>query len=492
MGLVDRTLLQSYFQSPGQVYDDAMTEGAIDVLADTIDSNFNYASGLVSSGVLTKLGWYNVMDYGAEGDGVTDDTDAIQEAINNAHTAALLTSSMTVVSLGGKKYLTTSPLQIKDKVLLTNGTIVNNSLTDDQAIIYMGNPEGGGLVRPAGITDVRVETTSTASGAVGFRMDSLVRSSWFKNCFANMNEASDGSRGHIGFEIISTTIANATGGGVGAYQNLIENCTGMNCYSAFRIKTRGTDAEAKADPQANGNRITDCNAYSCYHSALIIGYGGNENICRGLRADTFDVGTSTDIAVVDVYGNYNYAEIHEEVGSISSGTQYTVRFRTDAIYNHVDYSTQNIVTSATIDDNSVPKNTSKFVNRLDYYGGEMSCIDHYTYTAIGTSVTQDIRHKWVAPKKCIVLRCVARLDANTTTSFDVYFAKNASFTTGNRIRFSTGEGTTAKSMGNDPTASTAINSQWLLNTGDQIALAFTNGAGETNKAACSFLVRYVE
>jgi hypothetical protein len=38
-GPVNRALLESFFQSPGEIYDDAKTEGALDVLADQIDDN---------------------------------------------------------------------------------------------------------------------------------------------------------------------------------------------------------------------------------------------------------------------------------------------------------------------------------------------------------------------------------------------------------------------------------------------------------------------
>lgn len=39
-GLVDRTALQSNYQEPGQTYDDKKTEGAIEVLANQADANW--------------------------------------------------------------------------------------------------------------------------------------------------------------------------------------------------------------------------------------------------------------------------------------------------------------------------------------------------------------------------------------------------------------------------------------------------------------------
>ncbi|UKS27205.1 hypothetical protein LOZ80_38095 [Paenibacillus sp. HWE-109] len=51
-GPVNRTLLQSYYQNAGDVYDDTKTEGAFGTLADQLDANYDYTSGLVAGGVL--------------------------------------------------------------------------------------------------------------------------------------------------------------------------------------------------------------------------------------------------------------------------------------------------------------------------------------------------------------------------------------------------------------------------------------------------------
>lgn len=51
-GSVNRTLLQSFYQNAGDVYDDTKTESAFGTLADQIDANYDYASGLVAGGVL--------------------------------------------------------------------------------------------------------------------------------------------------------------------------------------------------------------------------------------------------------------------------------------------------------------------------------------------------------------------------------------------------------------------------------------------------------
>lgn len=51
-GPINRALLQSFYQNPGQVYDDTKTEGAFGVIADQTDDNWNYVAGLAAGGSL--------------------------------------------------------------------------------------------------------------------------------------------------------------------------------------------------------------------------------------------------------------------------------------------------------------------------------------------------------------------------------------------------------------------------------------------------------
>lgn len=52
-GHVDRTVLSSYYQNPGQDYDDTMTEGALETLAAAIDSNYDLLAETAANGAVT-------------------------------------------------------------------------------------------------------------------------------------------------------------------------------------------------------------------------------------------------------------------------------------------------------------------------------------------------------------------------------------------------------------------------------------------------------
>ena len=434
--------------------------------------------------------------YGAIADGTTDDTVAIQAAI----AAAYLMSGMTVIDLEGLVYGVTANVNIKSNTILANGKLIYSGTTVDEAVVSMGDPDGGDvpldtIVRPGGCENVRVKVTSTTNGITGFRFDTLVRSSWFKGCYAEMNEDTPSTRGQKGFEIVSTTILNATFS-VGCYENLIHGCTAYNAKHGYMIRTRGTDAEAKVDPQANANYILTCFAYACKTSAVTLYHGAQDNIID-IRADNFvsQIGLGTTINVVDCEGNYNQIKIQEELG-VKADTQYVVRYGADSAYNHTKFHTQGIGTGV-VDDSAITGVSKNIVEQiglggLSSTGGQMMSVHHYTADVIPLSVTQEVRDVWIAPKKCIVTRCVAKLTANTTTTVQCYFAKNAVYSTSNRIEFTSGQGTTFENIITDPTAAGAIDAQWELEEGDSIYMAVTNGAGETNRALMSFLVKFVE
>lgn len=442
---------------------------------------------------------HQVEAWGAEPGATTDATSVIQARIDYASALATGGTGFRVVSGGGKRYLASSPIRIKPYVVLRDITIVNNTVGADEAIVYVGDPAGGGLVRTAGAYNVRVETSSTSVGAVGFRIVGLVRGATFRDCYAAMNASVVGGveqYEQVGYEILAPAQDELLSGGGGTYGNLIDHCFAYGGHTGFRIKTNLESDGVSWTPEANANYLKNCVAYSCYHGALSI-VRSQDNRCE-VRADTFNT-TVNDLAVVTLDdANYNSVDVAEEVGTLASGTQYVVRFVNDCRYNEIEYHTQNAPSASNIVDDSLldagadGKNWTRMRNRTIQSGGEMETVSHYTATVVGTSVTQEVRDRWIAPRRCLVTKITAKLTANTTTSFQVYAAKNAAYTTSNRITFSAGEGTTAKSTTADPTAAGTINSQWILEEGDTLVFAFTNGAGETNRCTVAALIKYLE
>lgn len=55
-GPVNRALLESFYQNPGEIYDDTKTEGAFDVIADQIDDNWGPVSNILGPNGSTYVG----------------------------------------------------------------------------------------------------------------------------------------------------------------------------------------------------------------------------------------------------------------------------------------------------------------------------------------------------------------------------------------------------------------------------------------------------
>lgn len=430
--------------------------------------------------------------FGAKGDDSTDDTAAIQAAVDHAATIG----GLTIVDLMGRKYQTTDEINIATKVILRNGYVQLTTATANKAILSMGIENGtGAVVRPAGFENIYAKTSSTASGLTGFRMDGFVRSSWIKNCYAEMAGDLADTYGHVGFEIAATRIAvtSAAGGSSGAYENVIDNCTALFANTGFKAYTRGTAAQAYGDPQANGNIIRG-NAYSCRQRAIWLDEGANENTFF-IRADTFpsQAGQGTTVAVAKIDGRYNKGEVWEEIGSVGD-TQYTVHAGANSLFNRIDYHTQNVVTAKVKDDSTdTHKNIFRQLGSGPYQGpegGETDSIAFYA-DAVGTSTTATII-TWVAPSKCVVTKAIAKMATTITNgAAQVYIAKNGSTSTDNRLYFDSTNTTDPESLTTLVAAGTAIDSIWLLDEGDSIDVIVNNtSASETKTVKGSFSVMY--
>lgn len=430
--------------------------------------------------------------FGAVEDGVTDDLTAIQAAIDYANSL----DGISVVEGNGGVSLVSGMVDVKNEVVYANSSLLYSAVGGNIAIVNMGDANGDTLIRPAGIENVHVEVTSTTTGLVGFRINNYVRSSWIKNCTAKMLGAADASNFHIGFEIVANRIAVTTN--AGTYQNVIDTCTAFFASTGFRIRTAGTTLEAEGDPQANGNYLKNCFVYSGRQKALDLSYGAQENICE-VRADTFvdQIALGTTIQVANVDGRYNKVHLIEEIGA-RGDTQYSVRIGGTAIYNEIEYSTQNVVTAKVDESSTVQGRRAKNIIRQIGSGlisngrpGSEAIVNHYF--TLAAAQTQSLQEIWIAPAKCVITKVQGRLNATAPTGGDtrLYFAKEAGYSTSNRVTWAASEASTLKSITTDVSASVDINTNWTLEEGDRIFISGDTPSGGGASFSASLYVKFV-
>ena len=163
-----------------------------EVTVDTDKNALVLHDGATAGGVeMARKRVVNVLDYGAKGDGVTDDTSAIQAAINAASSSSVYNR----IYIPKGTYLLNSQLTISSEVLLYGeGTLKEGSLTD--ATILINNTDNVGI---AGLSFEGPETLSTWEALTAGERQSYKAFVKFDNCKNGyvINTRSSGKRGVV-------------------------------------------------------------------------------------------------------------------------------------------------------------------------------------------------------------------------------------------------------------------------------------------------------
>lgn len=249
----------------------------------------------------------NVLDYGAKGDGTTDDTAAIQAAINSGASEVVFPAGKTYLVSPNSSYVTPEggagicinvPSNIRlvmygATILQKSGTagtgaIIGNSastvtnVTIEGGIVNgnsnntTGNMNGVVLFNSTNCQIKNVTIQSTRFIGVGFRAPAATTSVFFgENSITGCNVEStlyigiQCNRQGLGLEIIGNYVAytgdnaidvegNNTAGGNGFNQRVI--VTGNNCYSC----TTGVFLESSGNAIVQGNNIDTFNNAGIY------------------------------------------------------------------------------------------------------------------------------------------------------------------------------------------------------------------------------------
>lgn len=413
------------------------------------------------------------LDYGAAGDGTTDDTTAIQAAID----AAAGFGARTLVDLCGHSYKTTDELFIKTNTVLVNGSIVFAATADNKVAINIGTQTGAYLVRVGGVENVVITTTSTNTGLRGINFGHLARGCFVNKCYVSMNNGNPATvdRVHYGISFYGVK-PDLVVTGAGAYGNFVSESFVYDAKHAYYLQTNGYGLSGW-QPEMNANFISQCDAYSCVSSAVYVGEGAQENEID-VRADTFvsQTGLGTTLSVCIVRGSYNLIRIREEVG-VRADTQYTVAYAGDnARYNTVEYSTQQSVTANIYDGltgSAVGKNVTRDIGRPNQLiGGDTLTVTGYLSASAGTNL---VYNSIVLPANCELMQVNAIANSAPATYTRFYFAKNGTPDTTQRLVWSTGE-SGAKSLVTDPTASGTIDTKFIYTANEYVDISVDQDA----------------
>jgi hypothetical protein len=156
-------------------------------------------TGAVTTTVQAKLREsVSVKDFGAVGDGVADDTAAIQLAIN----AAQLAGGGTVFFPAGSYKVSATLLINQPGVYLLGAGMWNTNITRSgdygDTILFTGNDATGAVISKAGISNLTIKSTGLTTSGAHIKMNGVTRAD-LSNLFLE--------NGFIGFDFLGLTAA---------------------------------------------------------------------------------------------------------------------------------------------------------------------------------------------------------------------------------------------------------------------------------------------
>ena len=227
----------------------------------------------------------NVKDFGAVGDGVTDDTAAIQAAVNVA--------AKIIVPAG--TYKVTNTLALKDNTTFQgNGvglTIINygsSAALSDGAIILLDGADN------AYVSDLSITHTLSASGVSGIKvigasynvkLERLDVSGFSTNFFL------DGAEGAVAGKLTRCSVT---------------QCCGHDTHSGYGIRVQNTDSLLIQDCNFYSNTLDGIKLRALNDNTRVIGgqsYNNGTGPSNGNGIDTLSGGYEVTIDGLECYGN---------------------------------------------------------------------------------------------------------------------------------------------------------------------------------------------
>ena len=330
-------------------------------------------AGVVHQGELVV----NVKDYRAVGDGITDDTDAINAAI----TAASSSGGGTVILPAGFNFLVTTLVPLSNVTIMGYGaTLTKNSSGTKEIITNRGDFAPFSNFKVYGVTfigegqsfgDISL-TTNERRGAVGFYYGTNVT---VQDCYA-----SDFAFSGFGFvNCIGVRIVN----------NKLTNCVYYGLGNAIHVRYAGVNPSAPFDTVITGNTVTGCQTAACCIQGSYANPGNfpylthvhhNNFTCSSFAAIAIEIGNegapTTDTTIRRVVIDHNFCTQTAPVGTGTYGIAVSDN-------NGSGYSTDPYqFMSVSIDHNDISSTDNGILS-----SASNSIIDHNTISAAYSGIT---------------------------------------------------------------------------------------------------------